>query len=117
MTQTYVAMWVPVESLSSCQELGGMQLEPSDILQGQVDLTQGSQSMQEPIIKQSSEASGDQEDELQLIVMISLSQATTLDSAISSRLSEHVETRSSGPKLHLAWDRSRDATPERQSDT
>ena len=117
MTQTYVAMWVPVESLNSCLELGGMQLEPSDILTGQADLMHGSQSTLEPIIRQSLEHNGDPAGELQLIVMISLSQATMLGLETSSNPSSDAVMPSSGPKLRLVSDRSRDITQKRQSAT
>ena len=116
MIQRYVAMWVPAESLSSCQEHGAMLLEPSDILPDQADSTRGSLSKQEPIFKQNSGISGDEGD-LDVIVMISLSQATTQELETLLEPNAPAETPSCGKGLRLAWSQSQDDMRLRQLDT
>jgi len=110
-------MWVPVESVNSFQGLGAMLLEPSDILPDHHGLTPGSQSTLEPIIKQSLDANGDLTGDLQLIVMISLSEATTPVLETSSKLSELASTRFCGKKSRPAYLKLLDDTQLKQLDT
>lgn len=117
MTQEYVALWVPVESLSSWTELGAKLLQLSDILLGQADLMHGSQSTQEHFTRESYVDLGNQTGDLEMIVMTLEPQAITQDSGQSLRHSEPAETPSSGETSNVVYLKSRDGTQTKLSGT
>ncbi len=117
MTLEYVAMWVPAESLNSCQELGARLLEPSTIRQALVDSTPDSASMPGHGIKESSGDLGWPPDDLEYLAMTSDSPLITPALELYYLPKSDVPMPSSGKKLRLVWDKSQESTQKKPSAT
>ena len=113
MTQQYVAMWVPAESVNSSVEHGAKFLQLSDILLGQAASTQGLPSTPQPTTRENCAALGDRTDVLDVIVMISEPQATTQGLETSSKPNAPAETPSSGETSNIVYLKLRENTPTR----
>ena len=117
MTQEYVALWVPAESLSLWVEHGAKLLQLSDILLGQAASTHGSQSTPPHTTRENYVDLGESPDDLEMIVMTLEPPATTQELETFSSPKRSAEMLSSGETSNVVYLRSRDGTQPRPKDT
>ena len=110
LTLEYVAMWVPAESLNSCQELGARLLEPSVIRQALADSMQDYPSTQAHGTRAKCDEDGVLPTELEYLAMTSALPLTTPELDLYYLPKNAAPTPARGSKLRLVSDRSQEMT-------